>query len=75
MSCTVIIPSDYNVTLTFQGREVKTNLVQLASAQKMLKLHRVGIQFKLSPVTFLNRLFGTRKSAKFWQGYLKGVLG
>lgn len=74
MSCTVIVPSEHVVSVTFEGREIVTNLVQLMTAYRMLKLHRVGIQFKLSPVTFLNRLFGTRKTATFWQSYLESIL-
>jgi hypothetical protein len=71
---TVIIPSDYAMTLTFEGREVRTNRIQLLAAQKMLKLHLAGIRFKLGPVTFLNRLFGTRRRATFWKFYLDQLL-
>jgi hypothetical protein len=71
---TVIIPSDHAMTVTFEGREIRTNRVQLLAAHKMLKLHMAGIQFKLGPVTFLNRLFQTRKTAIFWKFYLDQLL-
>ena len=71
---TVIRPAEHAITLTFEGRPVNTNRVQLLAAQKMLKLHLLGIKFKLGPVTFLNRVFNTRKTAKFWQAYLADIL-
>ena len=74
MSATVIIPSEHAMVVAFEGREIRTNRVQLLTAQKMLKLHMVGIQFKLGPVTFLNRLFQTRKTAIFWKSYLDQLL-
>jgi hypothetical protein len=71
---TVIHPGDHAVTLDFEGREVRTNRVQLVFAKSAIRLHLVGIHSKPSPVTFLNRVFGTRRTAKFWQQYLEGVL-
>jgi hypothetical protein len=71
---TVIIPSEHAITLTFEGRTVHTNRVQLVAARHMLRLHTVGIRNKVSPVTFLNRVFDTRKTAKFWQAYLADIL-
>jgi hypothetical protein len=71
---TVIIPSDHAMTVTFEGREIRTNRIQLLATQKMLKLHLAGIRFKLGPVTFLNQVFRTRKTAKFWQSYLDQLL-
>ena len=74
MSATVICPSDHAITLTFEGREVRTNKVQLVFAKSAIKLHLAGIRMKSSPVRFLNHAFGTRRTAKFWQQYLEGVL-
>lgn len=74
MSAIVIRPSDHAITLTFEGREVRTNKVQLVFAKSAVKLHLLGIRHRASPVTFLNRTFGTRRTAKFWQQYLEGVL-
>lgn len=71
---TVIIPSEHAMTLTFEGREIRTNRVQLMAARRILSLHMAGIGFKLSPVTFLNRLFGTRRRATFWKLYLDQLL-
>lgn len=74
MTATVIYPSDHTITLDFEGREVRTNKVQLVFAKSAIKLHLAGIGMKSSPVTFLNRTFGTRRTAKFWQQYLDQVL-
>jgi hypothetical protein len=71
---TVIHPSDHFITLNFEGREVRTNRVQLVFARSAVKLHLIGIRHKTSPVAFLNRTFGTRKTALFWQQYLENVL-
>ena len=74
MTATVIYPGDHVITLDFEGREVRTNKVQLVFAKSAVKLHLLGIRSKSSPVRFLNRTFGTRRTAKFWQQYLEGVL-
>jgi hypothetical protein len=74
MTATVIYPGDHVITVEFEGREVRTNKVQLVFAKSAIRLHLAGIGMKSSPVTFLNRTFGTRRSAKFWQQYLEQVL-
>ena len=74
MTATVIYPGDHVITVTFEGREVSTNRVQLVFAKSAVKLHLTGLRHKTSPVAFLNRTFGTRKTAKFWQQYLEEVL-
>ncbi len=71
---TVIHPADHAITLEFEGREVRTNRVQLVFAKAAIRLHLAGMRHKSCPVTFLNRTFGTRRTAKFWQQYLEGVL-
>ena len=71
---TVICPADHAITLTFEGREIRTNRVQLVFSMAAIKLHLAGIRHRVSPVSFLNRTFGTRRTAKFWQQYLAGVL-
>ena len=71
---TVIRPSDHAITVTFEGREVQTNRVQLVFAKSAIRLHLAGIRHRSCPVTFLNRTFGTCRTAKFWQQYLEGVL-
>jgi len=71
---TVIYPVDHVITLDFEGREVRTNKVQLVFAKSAIKLHLAGLRHRACPVTFLNRTFGTRRTAKFWQQYLEGVL-
>lgn len=71
---TVICPSDHDIALDFEGREVRTNKVQLVFARSAIKLHLLGMRHRACPVTFLNRTFSTRRTAKFWQQYLEGVL-
>jgi hypothetical protein len=74
MAATVVIPTDHNMIITFEGRQVHTNRVQLVFARGALKLHLAGLRHKTNPVTFLNRVFSTRKTAKFWKEYLDQVL-
>jgi hypothetical protein len=74
MTATVIYPGDHVITVEFEGREVRTNKVQLVFAKSAIKLHLAGLRHKTSPVAFLNRTFGTRRTAKFWQQYLEQVL-
>jgi hypothetical protein len=71
---TVIHPADYAITLEFEGREVRTNRVKLVFAKSALRLHLAGMRHRVSPVTFLNRTFGTRRTAKYWKQYLDQVL-
>jgi hypothetical protein len=71
---TVIHPADHAITLEFEGREVRTNRVQLVFAKSAIRLHLAGMRHRVSPVKFLNHTFGTRRTAKFWQQYLDQVL-
>ena len=74
MAAIVVIPTDHNMTVEFEGRRVHTNRVQLVFARGALKLHLAGLRHKTSPVTFLNQVFSTRKTAKFWKDYLEQIL-
>jgi hypothetical protein len=74
MTATVIYPGDHVITVEFEGREVRTNKVQLVFAKSAIRLHLAGMRHRVSPVAFLNNTFGTRRSAKFWQQYLEQIL-
>ncbi len=71
---TVIHPGDHAMTITVNGRSIATNRVQLTVARHMLKLHIVGIKNRVSPVSFMNRLTGERRTAKSWLTFLNSVL-
>jgi hypothetical protein len=71
---TVIHPGEHAMTITVNGRAISTNRVQLIAARHMLKLHVVGIRNKVSPVSFMNRLTGERRTAKSWLTFLNSVL-
>ena len=74
MTATVVHPTDHAMTITVGGREIATNRIQLIFARRAMRLHITGIRFKVSPVAFMYKLTGERRTARAWLTFLDSVL-